>query len=304
MTNDERGDEPLPPKRPRRRAPSVGPAFVAFVVAVALTLTTQLVAGMAIGVWYVVTGGNAKRLAADLPDLLADTPIFVALNLVNQLALLATAIAAARIAPVRPRGGLGFVRPALTAWGYPVLAIGSLVPLAVGVAGAEAVSLVAPPDETFGRAFEKVTPVAAVPFVLFIALVPGLIEEAFFRGYVQRRLLARWPAWAAIATTAGLFGLIHIYPANIVFAFLVGLWLGAVAWRTGSVWPAVLCHASINAASSVWNLGTRFGVIPADPPNSAMGIGGVLALVCFLASVRLLARDPSKRAPEAAQEAG
>jgi membrane protease YdiL (CAAX protease family) len=249
-------------------------------------------------VWYVATGRDAHRLAADLPDLLASTPLFVTFLLASQLVLLATTLAAARVAPVPPRGGPGFVRPALPAWGYPALAVGSLVPLAVATGAAELVSLVVPPDETLGRAVSQVPREGAVPFVLFLALVPGLVEEAFFRGYVQRRLLARWPAWAAVGVTAGLFGLLHMHPAHVASAFVLGLWLGAVARRAGSVWPAVLCHASINAAAGAWNLGTAYGDIPDPPPAAAVGVGVVLAVGCFLASVWLLARGPAVRPAE------
>lgn len=293
MTAEEHGGEAPPPEPLARQAPSVWPALAAFVVAMAVILAAQFAAGVLIGVWYIATGGDAQRLAADLPDLLASTPVFMTLALATQSALLATVLAAARIAPAPPRGGLGFVRPVLPAWGYPVLAVGSLVPLVVGAGAMEAVSRVVPMDPTLDRVFGRVTPGGAVPFVLFLALVPGFIEEAFFRGYVQRRLLARWPAWAAVPAAAGLFALMHIYPAHIAFAFVAGLWLGAVAWRARSVWPAVLCHASINAASGAWNLGTRFGAIPDPPPDAAVGAGVVLALSCFLASVWLLARSPS-----------
>lgn len=303
MTNEEPVGGSLTPNPSPGRPPSVWPAFIAFAAAMALALAAQFVAGMGIGVWYFANGGNQQKLAAEWPDLLASTPAFVTLTSAVQLALLATGIAAARLAPVPPRAGLGFVRPALPAWGYPALAVGSLVPLAVAGVVAYAVSQVVPPSDELERVFGRVTPGGAVPFVLFIALLPGLVEEGFFRGYVQRRLLARWPAWAAVAAAAALFGLMHVYPEYIAFASVLGLWLGAVAWRTGSVWPSALCHASINAAAGGWNLGPRFGVIPDPPPDVAVGVGAVLALGCFLASARLLLRGPSVRAATGPVEA-
>ena len=291
MTDEDRNADAPVPDRSSHRVPTVWPAFVTFVVAVGFSQAAALIAGVFIGVWFIATGGNAQRLATELPDLLASPPVFVTLTLVSQGVFLATAFAAARCAPVPLRSSLGFVRPGLPVWGYLALAIGSLVPLGIGVALTEAVSQVMPMDQSLEHVVERVPLGGAVPFVLFIALVPGFVEETFFRGYIQRRLLARWPAWAAILVTAGLFGLIHFYPANIAFAFVIGLWLGVVAWRTGSVWPAVLCHASVNTASGFWNLGTKFEFIPDPVPDVAMGAAIVLALGCFLASVWLLKRS-------------
>jgi membrane protease YdiL (CAAX protease family) len=60
--------------------------------------------------------------------------------------------------------------------------------------------------------YERMTPVVAVPFVLFIAAFPGFNEELLFRGYIQRRLLARWSPWLAISVTSALFALMHVMP--------------------------------------------------------------------------------------------
>jgi membrane protease YdiL (CAAX protease family) len=287
MTDEEYSVEALPPEPAR---PSIWPPFLAFLTAIALAVAAQFAVGMVIGVWYVATGGDPKRLAVELPDLLTSPPIFTILVIASQFAVLLAAIGAAYVAPVRPRGGLGFVRAAMPGWGYPILAVGSLVPLAIGTLVALAVSQVIPQDETMERVFGRVTPQAAVPFILFIALVPGFVEESLFRGYIQRRLLSRWPAWAAITVTAFLFALMHFDPALIAATFVIGLWLGALAWRTGSIWPAVVCHAANNAASGLGSLGTRFGYIPDPPPTVALGLGILLSLACFVVSLWLLSR--------------
>jgi membrane protease YdiL (CAAX protease family) len=168
------------------------------------------------------------------------------------------------------------------------LAIGSLVPVAAGLGAAEGLSRVLEPNDLVERVYGRVTPDGAVPFVLFIAIVPGLVEELLFRGYIQRRLLRRWPGWAAVLVASGLFGAMHLDPHTAVFAFVVGVWLGAAAWRTGSVWPGVVCHAFINATSSVYLLGTRFGHLPDPLPDSVTAALATLALTCFVASVWLL----------------
>jgi len=80
-----------------------------------------------------------------------------------------------------------------------------------------------------------------------VAVVPGLIEELMFRGYVQTRLAERWHPLLAITVTALMFSVIHLDPIHMLGVVPLGLWLGAVAWRADSVIPAMLCHAANNA---------------------------------------------------------
>jgi membrane protease YdiL (CAAX protease family) len=131
----------------------------------------------------------------------------------------------------------------------------------------------------------------AGPFVFFISFVPGFVEEVFFRGYMQRRLLHNWPVWASIVVASLLFAFLHLDLHQICFAFPIGIWLGVIAWRTGSIWPSMLCHAAINATSMTYNIGVKLLGWPDPPPLIPSMIGGVLVLVCFFASAWLLARQ-------------
>jgi membrane protease YdiL (CAAX protease family) len=47
------------------------------------------------------------------------------------------------------------------------------------------------------------------------------------------------------------FGLAHVYPPLVVFAFLVGLVRAHLRERSGSIWPTVVSHALVNSASFV-----------------------------------------------------
>jgi membrane protease YdiL (CAAX protease family) len=82
--------------------------------------------------------------------------------------------------------------------------------------------------------------------LLLFALVPGVCEELFFRGLVQRGLLRALAPAQAIAATALLFGLFHGDLQQGTFAALLGAWLGWVAWRTDSVWSAAAGHVLAN----------------------------------------------------------
>jgi ABC-2 type transport system permease protein/sodium transport system permease protein len=88
-----------------------------------------------------------------------------------------------------------------------------------------------------------------VVIVLAYGLVPAVLEELFFRGYLFSALRAHARPATAIFASALLFGLFHI-----VFAFdrllpstLLGVVLGWVCWKTGSVVPGMVLHAFNNS---------------------------------------------------------
>ena len=53
----------------------------------------------------------------------------------------------------------------------------------------------------------------------------------------------------AILITALIFGVIHINPAQVVNAFFLGLLLGWLFYRTGSLWPSICAHILNNSLS-------------------------------------------------------
>jgi membrane protease YdiL (CAAX protease family) len=97
------------------------------------------------------------------------------------------------------------------------------------------------------RALAHPTPVELVAALGSIALMPGVCEEIFFRGYVQTRLVARWGRWPGIVVSALAFGVIHLDPMQGLFAFVSGLYLGWMAETFGGVRPGVVAHAANNA---------------------------------------------------------
>lgn len=90
---------------------------------------------------------------------------------------------------------------------------------------------------------------------LAIGLLAPLCEELVFRGAILRRLLdsSRLKPWWAIALSAGLFALIHMNPAQMPHAFVIGLLLGWMYWRTGSILPGVAFHWANNSVAYVIN---------------------------------------------------
>ena len=76
-----------------------------------------------------------------------------------------------------------------------------------------------------------------------VGLLAPLAEELVFRGAILRSLLLSFRRpWVAIFVSALLFALVHANPAQMPHALLVGLLLGWMYWRTGSILPGVAYH--------------------------------------------------------------
>lgn len=288
----ETGDVPEPAGS-AEEVPRVWSVFTVVVLAFGAAIAVQIVAVLALLGRHVVGGMDMRQAGEALLAELTSPGVFIPLGLVSQLVLGLGAVVPAVLSAEPTARRLGLVRPKLPVWGYPIIAVGALLPLAVGVALVHLIALVIPPDPSVAKLYEQMTAGWAVPFLLFISLAPGLMEELLFRGYLQRRLLERWRPGTAILVTAVIFGVFHVTPHAAANAFVIGLWLGVLAWRTGSIWPGVLCHAFINGAWNVWQVGSRLWGIPETPPVWLAVCGGALIVVSFVLSVGIVWRRES-----------
>ena len=85
-----------------------------------------------------------------------------------------------------------------------------------------------------------------------VGLLAPVVEEIVFRGAILRSLLGTMRnAWAAIALSALAFALIHANPVQMPHAFIVGLLLGWMYMRTGSIVPGVAFHWVNNSIAYV-----------------------------------------------------
>lgn len=129
----------------------------------------------------------------------------------------------------------------------------------------------------------------ASAYLFYMTIAPPFVEELFFRGYMQRRLMQRWPAVPSLLITAVLFTIAHgITPAILVTVFPVALWLGMLAWKTGSIWPGCVCHAWLNFLWCGWPV---LNQLAETSPVLSIPFGAyviVLAGLCFLLTLSWL----------------
>ena len=79
--------------------------------------------------------------------------------------------------------------------------------------------------------------------IISITIMAPLVEELLFRGAIQGYMLRKGikPLYAILIASA-IFGIVHMNPIQIPFAFAIGLIFGWLYYRTGSVVPGIIGH--------------------------------------------------------------
>ena len=126
------------------------------------------------------------------------------------------------------------------------------IPLAVGLTiitdefDRVAQSLVAAP-EGFSKIQEIMTitdPLSAFFIIGVVIIIAPFIEELIFRGFFQRILEYRFnDVTKAVLYSALTFAIIHFNPWWVVQIYIIGIFMGYVAWRTNSIWISFILHA-------------------------------------------------------------
>ena len=85
--------------------------------------------------------------------------------------------------------------------------------------------------------------------LLAVAVTPAVCEEFLFRGFVLSALDRPGHRRLAVVLSAFAFGAVHMIPQQVFYATLLGLVLGLMALRTGSIWPGLAFHLTFNGIS-------------------------------------------------------
>ena len=93
--------------------------------------------------------------------------------------------------------------------------------------------------------------VSAIALFALAAIVAPITEELLFRGWIYTALRFRWGLWPALLTSSALFAFAH-YEGTHLYAlavFPIGLALGVIRERTGSIKVSIGYHAFNNLAA-------------------------------------------------------
>ena len=89
------------------------------------------------------------------------------------------------------------------------------------------------------------------PFLVFVTVVAApVFEELIFRGIILDGFLKRYSPWKSILLSALIFGVAHLNPLQFINAFMLGLLMGWIYWKTRSLLLTMLIHFVNNAAAT------------------------------------------------------
>lgn len=127
--------------------------------------------------------------------------------------------------------------------------------------------------------------------IVSIAIIGPVAEEVLFRWGIMRHYMPGG-AWRAILISALAFGIIHMNPAQVPFAAAMGVMLGILYWRSGSIaWPIALhiLNNSLACAQIMW-LGDRVKDFSMVDAMGGIWTGSILAICYASVSATLLWR--------------
>lgn len=122
--------------------------------------------------------------------------------------------------------------------------------------------------------------------LLVLALLPALCEEIAFRGFILTGLRRAFRPRAAVLLSAFLFAVYQMNVFQFVPHFVLGVVLGLLAVRSGSVLPSILFHLTYNALliGPGLLLGQQAGEVgETEGWRVALAVGGALASAGVLA---------------------
>ncbi len=123
--------------------------------------------------------------------------------------------------------------------------------------------------------------------VISTAIIPALVEEYGCRG-VMFGMLEKYGQGFALMVSSALFGIMHGNFKQMPFAFLVGLILGLIRIKTGSMWVCVLIHCWNNFISVIF---TKLGdFITTEQQNIAYTIYLVIAMIGAIIGILLITK--------------
>jgi membrane protease YdiL (CAAX protease family) len=181
----------------------------------------------------------------------------IAQRLAGTLALIGCIVLATLLARRPLARTLGLVRGRVSPWTWPLLAASTLACWLAAALGVHLLARLAGASDESASVSHFFALVHGAPLwmaatmIALAALGAGASEELMARGWMQNQLLERWTPALAVVVSALVFGMVHGEAARVLYAFPMGVWLGYVAYRCGSVIPAMICHATANAAPLV-----------------------------------------------------
>lgn len=93
------------------------------------------------------------------------------------------------------------------------------------------------------------TPLGALTVAILAIGIAPVVEEIFFRGFIQRSFELRFgPLWG-IGIASALFAAVHLLPWVFPLHLFLGAAFGFAVYAARSIWAGILLHAANNTAA-------------------------------------------------------
>jgi len=178
---------------------------------------------------------------------------------------------------------------------FPILAAAGFIGLCLGIVVDEMnrlVQMVFPMQKDIWEALKSLFTWNSgyeLSIILIAAVIIGpLAEELLFRGFTQQIFEKKKSVTSGIMTTSLLFALVHFNPWGLIQILVLGVILGFITWKTGTVFPAVILHGVYNGLSilmlnvSPQNYGWYFWGSHVAPQWIVLGIAGTVAGILLI----------------------
>ncbi len=104
----------------------------------------------------------------------------------------------------------------------------------------------------------------SLPAILMLVVAAPICEELLFRGIILDGLLKNYSPRKAIVWSAVLFGVVHLNPWQFLPALALGVFMGWVFYRTGSLLATMIIHFVANST------GVMLGWLLVPDPSTMM----------------------------------
>ena len=143
--------------------------------------------------------------------------------------------------------------------------------------------------------------------IISIAIMAPLVEELLFRGAIQGYMLRKgMKPLHAILIASAIFGIVHMNPIQVPFAFAIGMIFGWLYYRTGSVIPGIVGHFINNSIACIQIADstkeelntTTIEWLGAGPTYALFALSLAVMIVMFLYLKKRLPKAPSYKEEE------
>lgn len=267
--------------------PRVWTAFATWIVAAIVGQMAVIAGYCAVGIWIGfmtgLQGGDPDTIHARVEEAVQQPLPALLLSLLPfQLGVSVVVLFAARRSKEPFKQRLGLVpQSGRTFAGFSLATMGAFtVSTAIASLIASTLILGDLPEDPIDAAMNDGGLWTITLLSVILSVIPALVEETLFRGYIQRRLLERWSPAVSIGVSTLLFAIVHTDSLQHMIAVVpLGVVTGLLAYRTYSVMPGMLVHAVHNAAAvGLGELQSGLTPLVGDASAGLLMIGAVVVL--------------------------